>query len=88
MSSAPASMIEEYSSELKFQMVIETLSPNKTLPQVAREKHIPTEQLRRWRNRFFESGPGIFHETDVPSPVEKELEPLEKVLGSDACWPW
>lgn len=88
MSLAPEPQIERYSSDFKFQMVIESLAPDKNLPEVAREKHIPVETLRYWRKRFFERGPKVFREPKEDSELVIELEPLEKVLGSDTCWPW
>ena len=70
-----------FSSEFKFQVVMEVLTGAKRPAEVCREHQIADSVLSRWRQKLLEEGPRVF---DRESPSEEHagrIAELERVIG-------
>ena len=70
-----------YSPKLKFQVVLEALSREKTPGQIARAYGVPPNSVGMWREIFLERGPEIFARDTTVVEYERRLGELEQLLG-------
>ena len=74
-------MGRRYSAKLKFQVVKELLSGEKSAAQVAKAYGIHPNTARNWKNTFLEKGPDIFAEDSVVAQYERRIAELEQLVG-------
>jgi transposase-like protein len=70
-----------YSSKLKFQVVLEALSGEKTPGQIAKAYGIHPNSVGLWKKEFMERGPEIFGREAAAQDNEKRIAELEQLLG-------
>lgn len=74
-------MARGYSAKLKFQVVTEMLSGDKTAGQVAKAYGIHPNTVRTWQKIFLEKGPDIFAQDSIVAQYEKRIAELEQLIG-------
>ena len=74
-------MARRYSAKLKFQVVTELLSGDRTTPQVAKAYGIHPNTASAWKKTFLENGPDIFAKDSVVAQYERRIAELERLVG-------
>lgn len=74
-------MAKRYSPKLKFQVVMELLSSDKSPAQLARAYDVHPNTIRNWEKKFEEKGPEIFSGDREVAKYEKKISELEQLLG-------
>lgn len=69
------------SPRLKFQVVLELLSGEKTPAQIAKAYGVHPNSVGLWRKRFLEQGPAIFENESSHTEAERKLADMERLLG-------
>ena len=72
---------KRYSPKLKFQVVLEALTGEKTPGQIAKQYGIHPKSVGLWKKQFLERGAEIFTEDDSVQEYERRLADLEQLLG-------
>jgi transposase-like protein len=72
---------KRYSPKLKFQVVMEALSGEKTPGQIAKQYGIHPNSVGLWKKQFLEKGPELFAEDSTVQQYERRLAELEQLLG-------
>ena len=85
---------KRYSPKLKFQVVLEALSGEKTTGQIAKEYGIHPNSVALWKKQFLEKGPELFSQDstgilcrvgdrfgDLPASIGKRPARLLPVSG-------
>jgi transposase len=72
---------KRYSPKLKFQVVLEALTGEKTPGQIAKQYGIHPNSVSLWKKQFLERGAEIFSEDDSVQEYERRLADLEQLLG-------
>ncbi len=75
---APA---RRYSAKLKFQVVLEALSGEKTPGQIAKAYGVHPNSVGLWKKMFLERGSSIFEEGKVVDTRKRQIADLEQLLG-------
>jgi transposase len=70
-----------YSPKLKFQVVLDVITQDKTIGQIARAYGIHPATLGSWRKVFLEKGPELFAQDDTVAQYERQIVDLEQLLG-------
>ena len=74
-------MAKRYSAKLKFQVVLELVTGNKTAAQVAKAYRIHPNTANTWKRAFLEKGPEIFAQDGTIAQYERRIAGLERLLG-------
>lgn len=74
-------MAKRYSAKLKFQVITELLSGDRTPGQVAKVYGIHPNTVNTWRKAFFEKGPDIFSQHSIVAEYERRIAELERLIG-------
>ena len=74
-------MGKRYSAKLKFQVVCELLSGDKSAAQVAKLCGVHRNTARNWKKTFLEKGPDLFAEDSVVAQCERRIAELEQLVG-------
>jgi transposase-like protein len=74
-------MAKRYSAKLKFQVVTEILSGDKSAAQVAKAYGIHPNTARAWEKTFLKKGPDVFAEDSVVAQYERRIAELEQLVG-------
>lgn len=74
-------MGKRYSPKLKFQVVLEVLSDDKTNAQVARAYGVHPNSVSTWKQTFLEKGPEVFARDGTVAQYEKRIAELERLIG-------
>ena len=74
-------MAKRYSAKLKFQLVLEVLTGDKTVGQVARAYGIHPNSVSAWKRTFLEKGPDIFARNGTVTHYERRIAQLERLIG-------
>jgi len=69
-------MAKRYSAKLKFQVVREILSGDKSAAQVAKAYGIHPNTARAWEKTFLKKGPDIFAKDSVVAQYERRIAEL------------
>ncbi len=69
------------SPKLKFQVVLETLTGDKTPGQVAKLYRLHPNSIGLWKKAFLERGPEIFAREATLAEYERRIAELEQLLG-------
>ena len=74
-------MAKRYSAKLKFQVVKELLTGDKTAAQVAKAYGVHPNTANAWKRTFMEKGPDIFAQDSIVAQYERRIAELEQLLG-------
>ena len=74
-------MTKRYSAKLKFQVVLEVLSGDKSVGQVAKAYGVHPNTISNWKETFMAKGPELFNQQSTVAAYEKRLAQLEQLLG-------
>ena len=74
-------MGKRYSAKLKFQVVTELLSGDKTPGQIAKAYGVHPNTVNAWKKAFLEKGPDIFSQDNVIAEYERRIADLERLVG-------
>ena len=69
------------SPRLKFQVVLELLSGERTPAQIAKAYGVHPNSVGLWKKRFLEQGPQVFENESSSSEAERKLAEMERLLG-------
>ena len=72
---------KRYSPKLKFQVVLEAITGEKTPGQIAKQYGIHPNSVGLWKKQFLERGAELFAQDDSVQEYERRLEDLEQLLG-------
>ena len=70
-----------FTSEFKFQVVLEVLTGEKQAAEICREHQIGESVLYRWRKEFLEKGPQIFDRSQRANAEDGRTAELERMIG-------
>lgn len=70
-----------YSPKLKFQVVLEALTGEKTPAQIAKAYGIHPNTVGLWKKKFLERGPELFAREETVQEYERRIGELEQLLG-------
>lgn len=70
-----------YSAKLKFQVVLEVLTEDTSIAQVARAYDVHPNSVGLWKKQFLENGPEVFAEDSTVHEYERRIRDLEQLLG-------
>jgi transposase-like protein len=76
-----ARMGKRYSAKLKFQVVTELLSGDKSAAQVAKAYGIHPNTANAWKRIFLEKGPNIFAQDSIVAEYERRIAELGQLIG-------
>jgi transposase len=74
-------MGKRYSAKLKFQVVTELLSGDKTPGQIAKAYGVHSNTVNAWKKAFFEKGPELFSQDNIVAEYERRIAELERLVG-------
>ncbi len=74
-------MAKRYSAKLKFQVVTELLSGDKSTAQVAKVYNVHPNTVNAWKKTFLEKGPEIFAQDNLVAEYERRIAELERLIG-------
>lgn len=72
---------KRYSPKFKFQVVLEVLTGEKSVGQVARQYDVHPNSIAAWKKEFLERGAELFAQDGTVEEYEKKLGDLEQLLG-------
>ena len=72
---------KRYSPKVKFQVVLEALTGEKTPGQIAKEYGIHPNSVGLWKKEFLERGAELFSEDDTVQEYERPIRQLEQLVG-------
>lgn len=70
-----------YSPRLKFQVVLEALSGERTPGQIAKAYDVHPNTVGLWKKRFLEDGSEIFARDSMVKDYERQISELEQLVG-------
>jgi transposase-like protein len=70
-----------YSPKLKFQVVLEALSGEKTPAQIAKAYGVHPNSVGLWKKAFLERGPEVFARDTTVQDYERRIAELERLIG-------
>lgn len=74
-------MTKRYSPKLKFQIVLEVLSGEKSVAQTAKAYGVHPNSVNAWRHAFLDKGPELFCQDSEVKTYERRIAKLERLLG-------
>jgi len=74
-------MPKRYSPNLKFQVVLEIISEDKSAAEVARAYDVHPNTVRNWVNKFKENGSEVFAKNGEVKQLEERIRELEQLVG-------
>jgi len=74
-------MPKSYSPNLKFQVVLEVISEDKSAAQVARAYDVHPNTVRNWVGKFKENGSEVFTKNGEVKELEEHIRELEQLVG-------
>jgi transposase len=72
---------KQYSPKVKFQIVLEALSGEKTPGQIAKQYGVHPNSVELWKKAFLEQGPELFSKDSTVKEYERRIAELEQLLG-------
>lgn len=72
---------QRYSPKFKFQVVLEVLESDRSVPDVARSYDVHPNTVYRWKETFLENGSEVFGGDEAIQEYEKKIDELEHLLG-------
>ena len=74
-------MAKRYSARFKFRVVVEVLTGDKSLGQVAKVHGIHPNTVNAWKRTFMEKGPEVFAHANIVAEYERRIAELERLIG-------
>ena len=74
-------MARRYSPKLKFQVVMEVLTGEQSIGQVAKAYGIHPNSINAWKRTLLEKGPELFSQDSTIAEYERRIAELERLLG-------
>jgi transposase-like protein len=74
-------MPKSYSPNLKFQVVLEIISKDKSAAEVARAYDVHPNTVRNWVKKFKENGSEVFAKNGEVKELEERIRELEQLVG-------
>ncbi len=72
---------KKHAAKIKFQVVIETLTNEGKLIDVARQYNINPNLITKWRKEFFERGYQIYEQGTSTQEAERKVDDLQRIIG-------
>jgi transposase-like protein len=72
---------KRYSPKVKFQVVLEALTGEKTPGQIAKQYGIHPNSVGLWKKEFLERGAELFSEDGTVQEYERQIRQLEQLVG-------
>jgi transposase-like protein len=72
---------KRYSPKLKFQVVLEVVSGERSVEQVAKAYGVHPNSVNAWRRAFLDKGPELFSQDGEVKAYEHRIAELERLLG-------
>lgn len=76
-----AAKVKRYSAKFKFQVVVEMLTGERTLAEIARTYKLHPNSLLTWKKAFLERGSELFERDTHATEYERRITELEQLLG-------
>jgi len=70
-----------YSPKLKFQVVLEAITGQRTPGQIAKAYGLHANSIGLWKKAFLERGPEIFAQELAVEQYERRIAELERLVG-------
>jgi transposase-like protein len=70
-----------YSPKLKFQVVLDALTGERTPGQIAKAYGVHANSIGLWKRAFLERGPELFAQQSSLNEYERRIAELERLLG-------
>jgi transposase-like protein len=70
-----------YSPKLKFQVVLEALSGDRSPGQIAKAYGVHANSIGLWKKAFLERGPELFGRKGTVEEYERRIADLERLVG-------
>ena len=74
-------MARRYSPKVKFQIVLEVLTRDGSVAQIARAYGVHPNSVNAWSRSFLEKGPELFAQDNESKVYERYIAKLERLLG-------
>lgn len=74
-------MARRYPPRLKFRIVMEVLTGQKTVGQAAKEYGVHPNSINTWKRQLEERGPEVFEKENKASEDQQHIAKLERLLG-------
>ena len=74
-------MPKSYSPNLKFQVVLEIISKDKSAAEVARAYDVHPNTVRNWVKKFKKNGAEVFAKNGEVKQLEERIRELEQLVG-------
>lgn len=74
-------MTKRYSPKLKFQVVLEVLSGERSVAQIAKAYGVHPNSVNAWKRAFLDKGPELFSQDSEVKAYERRVAELERLLG-------
>ncbi len=74
-------MARGYSAKFKFQVVMEVLTGEKSMAQVAKAYNVHPNTVGSWKRAFLAKGPELFGQEGMVKEYEKRIAELEQLVG-------
>jgi len=74
-------MAKRYTAQFKFQVVMEVLTGEKSVAQVAKERNVHPNTVNKWIVEFKARGHEIYEHKQAENEDRKTIAQLERLLG-------
>ena len=74
-------MAKRYTAKFKFQVVMEVLTGQRSVGQVAKVYGVHPNTVNAWRQTFLEKGAEVFAQDSMVAEYERRIAELERLLG-------
>lgn len=72
---------KKHAGKVKFQVVLETLTNEGKMIDVARHYDLSPNLITKWRKEFFEKGYQIFEQGAPGQESERKIDDLQRIIG-------
>ena len=73
--------VKRYTAKFKFQVVMEVLTGQKTIGQIAKAYGVHPITLGQWKKEFLVRGPEVFGSSETIREYEQRIRELERLVG-------
>jgi len=74
-------MAKRYTAKFKFQVVMEVLTGQRSVGQVAKVYGVHPNTVNAWKRTFLEKGAEVFAQDSMVAEYERRIAELERLLG-------
>jgi transposase-like protein len=72
---------KRYSPKFKFNVVLEVLESDRSVPEIARSYDVHPNTVYNWKETFLENGSEVFGGDEQMKEYEDKIDELEHLLG-------